>query len=112
MKMKRTIFFGMGAAVILAGILIMLSVEVSGDASVDRGREVYVVQKCAMCHTISGVGGDDFPLDGVGTRMRADVMRKWIRTPKEMKPDTTMKAYPNLPEKDLQDLINYLLTLK
>jgi len=29
-----------------------------------------------------------------------------------MKPDTTMKAYPNLPEKDLSDLTAFLLTLK
>jgi hypothetical protein len=26
--------------------------------------------------------------------------------------DTTMKAYPNLPEKDLSDLTAFLLTLK
>jgi len=29
-----------------------------------------------------------------------------------MKADTTMKAYPNLPEKDLSDLIAFLSTLK
>ncbi len=82
------------------------------DAAADHGREVYAAQKCALCHSISGIGGKKSALDGVGTKMTADSMRKWIRTPKAMKPDTTMKAYPNLPEKDLSDLTAFLLTLK
>ena len=80
--------------------------------TLDHGKEVYAMQKCALCHSISGAGGKLLALDGVGSRLRAEEMRKWIRTPKAMKPDTTMKAYPNLPEKDLADLTAYLLTLK
>ena len=82
------------------------------DAATDHGREVYAAQKCALCHSISGIGGKKSALDGVGAKLTADSVRKWIRTPKAMKPDTTMKAYPNLPEKDLSDLTAFLLTLK
>ncbi len=86
-------------------------VSFSGSAS-DQGREVYAMQKCALCHSISGVGGKKLALDGVGSKLKSDEIKKWIRTPKAMKADSTMKAYPNLPEKDLNDLTDYLLTLK
>jgi cytochrome c2 len=81
------------------------------DAS-DRGREVYAMQKCALCHSIAGIGGKKLALDRVGSRMKPEDMRKWIRTPKTIKGDSTMKSYPNLPEKDLSDLIAFLMTLK
>jgi cytochrome c1 len=70
------------------------------------------MQKCALCHSISGVGGRKMALDGVGSKLKAEDIRKWIRTPKEMKADTTMKSYPNLPEKDLADLTAFLMTLR
>lgn len=77
-----------------------------------RGREVYATQKCALCHSMVGIGGKKMPLDRVGSRIKPEDMRKWVRTPKTMKGDSTMKAYPNLPEKDLNDLIAFLMTLK
>jgi mono/diheme cytochrome c family protein len=101
------VLFGMGMI-----ILIGTAVALSPDAVVDHGKEVYGMQKCAMCHSISGVGGERMALDGVGARLKPEDIRKWIRTPKEMKADTTMKSYPNLPEKDLRDLVAYLATLK
>jgi cytochrome c2 len=82
------------------------------ESALDHGKDVYAMQKCVLCHSISGIGGKKLPLDGVGSRLTAEAIRKWIGTPKTMKPDTTMKAYPNLPEKDLADLTAYLLTLK
>ena len=78
----------------------------------ENGREVYATQKCALCHSISGIGGQKMALDGVGSKLKREDIRKWIRTPKEMKADTKMKAYPNLPTKALNDLTAYLITLK
>jgi mono/diheme cytochrome c family protein len=96
------------------GLLILIGVAVasSPDAAADHGKEIYAVQKCALCHSISGIGGKKLALDGVGSRLKPEDIRKWIRTPKEMKANTTMKPYPNLPEKDLGDLTAYLSTLK
>jgi cytochrome c1 len=39
-------------------------------------------------------------------------MKKWIKTPKEMNPKAMMKPYPNISEKQLDDLVAYLQTLK
>lgn len=82
------------------------------DTGLDHGKEVYAVQKCALCHSISNIGGKKLALDDIGSKLKAEDIKKWIRTPKAMKSDTTMKSYPNLPEKDLNDLAAYLMTLK
>jgi mono/diheme cytochrome c family protein len=103
------------AAVVPAiGILVLMigAAAFSGDAALDHGNEVYAMQKCALCHSISGIGGKKMPLDGVGAKLKLEDIKKWIRTPKAMKPETTMKAYPNLPEKDLGDLASFLMSLK
>lgn len=98
----------------VAGALILscAAVSFSQENASERGREVYAMQKCALCHSISGIGGKKLPLDRVGSRLKPEDMRKWIRTPKSMKGESTMKAYPNLPEKDLNDLIAFLMTLR
>jgi mono/diheme cytochrome c family protein len=94
------------------GLVFLCSLALSFDASVDHGKEVYAVQKCALCHSIGGIGGKKMALDGVGSRLKPEEIKKWIRTPKEMKPDTTMKPYPNLPERDLNGLTAFLMTLR
>ena len=93
-------------------VLLFCSVAIPFEASPDRGKEVYATQKCVLCHSIGGIGGKKMALDGVGSRLKPDEIRKWVRTPKEMKPDTAMKPYPNLPERDLADLTSFLSTLK
>ena len=106
--MKPAMIIVLGAALIIIGVAIALSL----DETTNHGQEVYAMQKCALCHSISGIGGKKMALDGVGSRLKPDAIRKMIRNPKEMKPDTAMKSYPNLPEKDLNDLVAYLVTLK
>ncbi len=95
----------------VAGLLLMLG-TVAYSADAEHGKAVFKEQKCSMCHSIGGVGGKMASLDGVGSKLKADEMKKWIKTPKEMKADTKMKAYPSLPDKDLDDLVAYLETLK
>jgi cytochrome c2 len=102
----------MAVAAIALAVLIGAVGTTLSDNTLDQGMDVYATQKCALCHSISGIGGKKLPLDGVGSRLSAETMRKWIKTPKAVKSDTTMKAYPKLPEKDLADLTAYLLTLK
>ncbi len=106
--MKPAVIIICGAALLVTGVAIALSL----DSTEDRGMEVYAMQKCALCHSVSGIGGKKMALDGVGSRLKPEDLRKWVQSPRSMKADTTMKAYPNLPEKDLRDLVAYLSTLK
>ena len=52
------------------------------------------------------------PLDGVGSKLSAADIKKWIVSPKEMKADTKMKAYPSLTAEDLDAMVAYLASLK
>jgi cytochrome c2 len=92
--------------------LICVAALFSLDAASDHGKEVFAAQKCSMCHSIEGAGGKMKSLDGIGSKLKAEEIRKWIVTPKEMKEGVIMKAYPDLPEKDLQDLVAYLVSLR
>ena len=102
--MKRITGVIIGAILLASGAVIY-----SQNDAANHGREVYTVQKCSLCHSTDGSGKKS--LVGVGARLKPDDIKKWIRSPKEMKSDTTMKSYPNLPEKDLDGLVAYLTTL-
>lgn len=82
------------------------------------GMKVYADQKCSLCHSIAGKGNAKGALDGVGAKLKADEIRKWIVSPAEMtaaakaerKP--AMKAFASLPKADLDALVDYLVSLK
>lgn len=112
----------------LAGILIVTGWAVSAApapgapapqdaAKIEAGKKVYDAQKCVTCHMIGGKGNKMSPLDGVGTKLSAADLKKWIVTPAEMeaklatKPKIKMKAY-KLADADLEALVAYLQSLK
>lgn len=84
----------------------------------NTGAAVFEKQKCALCHALGGRGNAKGPLDGVGAKLSADDIRKWIVTPAEMtaaskatrKP--AMRAYPNLPQEDLDAIVAFLAAKK
>jgi len=98
------------AAVILAAAVLPLLAQ--DDPKIARGKEVYAAQKCSMCHMVEGKGNKNAPLDGVGSKLKPEEIRKWVTAPKEMQPNSKMKAYPNLPPADLDALVAYLSSLK
>jgi len=81
-------------------------------AAIDKGKEVYSAQHCSMCHAIAGKGNPKTPLDEVGGKLKPEEIRKYITSPKEVKADSKMKAYPSLPAADLDALVAYLSSLK
>ena len=102
----------MKSATILAfaALATMASPAAAQDAK--AGEKVYTAQKCQVCHSIAGKGSKANPLDGVGGKLSADEIKKWIVSPKDMKADTKMKAYPSLTAEDLDALVTYLSSLK
>jgi mono/diheme cytochrome c family protein len=88
-------------------------------ALVKRGTEVFAAQKCSVCHAIAGKGGKSSPLDGVGAKLSADDIRKWIISPAEMTAKTKSTKKPpmpakwaNLPAADVDALVAYMASLK
>ena len=85
---------------------------------VERGKQVYVEQKCKLCHQVAGEGNAKGQLDAVGGKLKADEIKQWIVNPQAMadKAKATrkpaMKAYPNLSAEDLDALVAYMESLK
>ena len=87
------------------------------DAKIGHGQQVYVDQKCGLCHSIGDKGNKKGPLDGVGSKLTAAEIREWMTDAKGMtaktkatrKPD--MKSY-NLSKDDLDALVAYMMSLK
>jgi cytochrome c2 len=106
-RMKKILLLILAVTLVLA---YTLTVAAAG-GDVEKGKAVYEAQKCKMCHSIAGVGNKKSPLDGIGSKLSADDIKKWIADPKGMKKETTMKAY-KLPDADLDNLVSYMLSLK
>ena len=68
---------------------------------------------------MQGKGNKTNPLDGVGAKLSADDIRKWIVSPVEMTKQTgstkkppMVAKYDKLPAADLDALVAYMLSLK
>jgi mono/diheme cytochrome c family protein len=87
-----------------------------------KGKQVYdaATPKCKTCHSIAGEGNAKGSLDNVGGTLKAEDIKAWLRTPKEMsakakadrKPVMPAYAKEKLSDADLDALTAYLLTLK
>jgi mono/diheme cytochrome c family protein len=86
---------------------------------VKKGQDLFTSQKCAMCHSVAGVGNKKYPLDGVGAKLSAADLKEWIVNPDAMqakqtgpKPVMKMKSFKALPAADVDALVAYLGSLK
>lgn len=87
-------------------------------AQIEAGKQVFVDQRCSLCHSIDGEGNSQGPMDAVGSKLSADEIREWIvdapamtaKMQAERKPE--MKAFTDLADEDLDALVAYLQSLK
>jgi len=85
---------------------------------ITTGRKVFETQGCMRCHSIAGEGNTRNPLDGVGERRTAEVIRQWILAPAEIKDQLSARAflakqvYRTQPPEDIGALVAYLQSLR
>ncbi len=83
---------------------------------VELGQRVYAEQDCARCHSIAGRGNPRSPLDGVGARLSAAEIRRWIAPSRE--PDALSDSFQarhanlTLTEPQREALVAYLRNLR
>jgi mono/diheme cytochrome c family protein len=102
----------------LMGLALLASAIVANAQTMDKGGAVFAAQKCSLCHALDGKGNAKGPLDGIGSKLKADEIRQWILNPAEMaakakaerKP--TMKAFATMPKDDLDALVAFLAAKK
>ncbi len=96
---------------------------VASGAAAGQGREVFERNACASCHAVRGSSGrgtygpDLTHLMGratLGSGVATNTpehLRVWVQDPGRMKPGALMPAM-NLSEKELDDLVTWMITLK
>lgn len=68
-------------------------------------------QMCIACHALGGQGGQVGPaLDGVGSRLAADYIQRWLTDPLSVKPDSKMPKLP-LSNETITELVAFLSKL-
>ena len=83
----------------------------------EAGKALYEKHKCMSCHQIDGKGIKMSPLNGVGSKLSAAEIKQWLTDPDAMtaklpkKPPAKMKKV-ELPDADLDALVEYMLSLK
>lgn len=94
----------------------------SGD--IERGRQLIAQYACSVCHTVPGTTGPQGRLGpslaGVASRPAIsngavrntpENLRQFILSPQSLNPQSSMPPM-NIPEKDVQDLAAFLMTLR
>jgi ubiquinol-cytochrome c reductase cytochrome b subunit len=81
---------------------------------VESGAQLFQSQGCISCHRVNNAGGTIGPdLSSEGLRGRT---RDWliiqIRNPKAHDPNSVMPVFSTLSDKDINELVDYLLRLK
>ena len=108
----------MFAVTVVAAVALTPAVA-HGQDKAEKGMQVFVAQKCNVCHSIAGKGKKNGPLDDVGSRLSAADIRQWIVDPITMaekrEPKSTrkppMKKKP-LPADEVDALVALLSGLK
>ncbi|MGB9712255.1 MAG: c-type cytochrome, partial [Dissulfurimicrobium hydrothermale] len=79
----------------------------------DPGKAVFMAQGCSACHAVGGVGGNIGPdLTKIGDERSRAWLEEQIEDPKLHDPASTMPSYAKLPEKDREELADYLSKLR
>ncbi len=82
-------------------------------AAVKPGEDVFKATGCTACHRINGAGGTVGPdLTHVGSRRNTEWIEEQLEDPKSHNPNSIMPSYKKLPEKDREELVDYLSGLK
>ena len=72
----------------------------------------YFTSVCIACHSVGGSGGTVGPaLDGVGTRLSADELDRWLADPPGVKPGTAMPKL-DMPDATRSELVLWLVSLQ
>jgi mono/diheme cytochrome c family protein len=106
--MSKSVAAGTIAVMMLAGV----PLAAQDAAKVARGKQVYQELRCQTCHAIAGTGNRRYPLDGVGSKLTQEQIRKWIVAPREMNPAVRKRAYDTLAADKLEALVAYMSSLK
>jgi len=112
--MKRLV-----AALIGMAFVSGVSLSAQDAKKIADGKKVYDAKECAKCHMIAGKGNKIGPLDGVGSKLSEEDIRKWLTHPTEMEAKLDHKPKVKMSSKkvalspaEVDALTAYMMSLK
>ena len=102
----------------IAAAVLSVTAPAFAQGAVEKGAALFVAQKCSLCHSLAGKGNAKGPLDGIGSKLKAEEIRQWLTTPVEMaaKANATrkpvMKSFASLAKEDLDALVAFIASKK
>ena len=102
----------------IAAAVLSFAVPAFAQGPVEKGAALFVAQKCSLCHSLDGKGNAKGPLDGIGSKLKAEEIRQWLVSPVEMaaKASATrkppMKSFSTLSKEDLDALVAFIASKK
>ena len=103
---------------IVAAVVLSAGAPAWAQSAVEKGAVVFGAQKCSLCHALDCKGNAKGPLDGIGSKLKAEEIRQWLVSPVEMaaKANATrkppMKSFSTLPKEDLDALVAFIVSKK
>ena len=85
---------------------------------IEKGKELFLDQGCARCHSIEGKGNRRNPLDGIGDRLEEKTVEEWIIGADSLKGKMPERAfeqkqkYKQLIPDELEALVEYIQSLR
>jgi len=102
MNKPKIIYITTASAILF--IVILLFVR-----TVSRGKEIFLSEGCAGCHSFRGRGGETAPdLTAVGERRSTLWIMSQIKDPKSHNPDSRMPEYGHLSMSERYAIARYL----
>jgi len=84
-----------------------------GGGELTSGQKIYQAQGCSGCHMINGIGGTTGPeLTKVGSRRDRKWLYEHFEDPSKVVANSAMPSYKHLGDQALNELTEYMLTLK
>jgi len=85
----------------------------AGVTELVAGQRIYQQLNCSACHMIGGIGGTGAPdLSRVGAKRNREWLVSFLKDPRAINPKSPMPGLGHLSDKELNDLVDFLLTLK
>ena len=107
----------MRSMLMAVGLCLVVAAGAAAQDAKAKGAQLFVDQKCSLCHAVAGKGNAKGPLDGVGSKDTPEDIRAWITDAKTMYAKTKQTRKPEmkqyaLPKDDVDALVAYLSSLK
>jgi hypothetical protein len=94
-------------------IIVFLFISITGCDLNSRGSQLFQNGRCKECHTIKGKGGAAGPnLTFVGSKRSREYIVEQIKNPKSHNANSDMPSFSDMPAQDINDLADYLSSLK